>query len=135
MTPPTDLQLVCEAAGMQPLGQRSRALTFQATLRARGAPCCCWKRCPQQQTEVILGLSAVLRLKKGVQVVSSLLAGAAVGSLGGSGLADSFGRRTTLLLDALPMAAGAVLSATASGLQVQPNRSCTRVCVDFGFRV
>ena len=35
------------------------------------------------------------------QVVSSLLAGAAVGSLGGSGLADSFGRRTTLLLDAV----------------------------------
>ena len=54
------------------------------------------------------------------QVVSSLLAGAAVGSLGGSGLADTFGRRTTLLLDALPMAAGAVLSATASGLQVRP---------------
>jgi len=44
-------------------------------------------------------------------VVSSLLAGAAVGSLGGSGLADSFGRRTTLLL-------GALLSATATGLQV-----------------
>ncbi|KAK9825443.1 hypothetical protein WJX81_000012 [Elliptochloris bilobata] len=50
-------------------------------------------------------------------VVSSLLAGAAVGSLGGSGLADTFGRRTTLLLDALPMAAGALLSATATGLQ------------------
>jgi len=52
------------------------------------------------------------------QVVSSLLAGAAVGSLGGSGLADSFGRRTTLLLDAVPMAVGALLSATATGLQV-----------------
>jgi hypothetical protein len=54
------------------------------------------------------------------QVVSSLLAGAAVGSLGGSGLADSFGRRTTLLLDAVPMAVGALLSATATGLQVGP---------------
>ena len=50
------------------------------------------------------------------QVVSSLLAGAAVGSLSGSGLADSLGRKTTLLLDAAPLLAGALLSATASTL-------------------
>jgi MFS family permease len=49
-------------------------------------------------------------------VVSSLLAGAAVGSLSGSGLADSLGRKTTLLLDAAPLLAGALLSATASSL-------------------
>jgi MFS family permease len=51
-----------------------------------------------------------------LQVVSSLLAGAAVGSLGGSGLADSLGRKTTLLLDAAPLLAGAVLAATAGSL-------------------
>lgn len=71
------------------------------------------------------------------QVVSSLLAGAAVGSLGGSGLADTFGRRTTLLLDAVPMAAGAVLSATASGLQVRlelPMRESSRLLRGWGLR-
>lgn len=51
-----------------------------------------------------------------LQVVSSLLAGAAVGSLGGSGLADSLGRKTTLLLDAIPLLGGALLAATASSL-------------------
>lgn len=50
------------------------------------------------------------------QVVSSLLAGAAVGSLCGSGLADSLGRKTTLLLDAIPLLVGALLAATASSL-------------------
>ena len=52
-----------------------------------------------------------------MQVVSSLLAGAAVGSLSGSGLADSLGRRASLLLDALPLLAGAALSATATSLR------------------
>lgn len=47
------------------------------------------------------------------QVVSSTLAGAAVGSLGGSGLADSLGRRTSFFLDAAPLLAGALLCATA----------------------
>lgn len=50
------------------------------------------------------------------QVVSSLLAGAAAGSLAGSGLADSLGRRKAFLLDALPMLAGPLLSAVATGL-------------------
>lgn len=49
-------------------------------------------------------------------MVSSLLAGAAAGSLGGSGLADSLGRRKAFLLDAVPLLAGALLSATATGL-------------------
>lgn len=51
-----------------------------------------------------------------LQVVSSLLAGAAVGSLAGSGLADSLGRRRAFLLDAIPMLAGPLISATATGL-------------------
>ena len=50
------------------------------------------------------------------QVVSSLLAGAAVGSLAGSGLADSLGRKTALLLDAVPLLVGALVSATANSL-------------------
>lgn len=49
-----------------------------------------------------------------VQVVSSCLAGAAVGSLSGSGLADSLGRRKALLLAALPMILGSLLCATAT---------------------
>lgn len=51
-----------------------------------------------------------------VQVVSSCLAGAAVGSLTGSGLADSLGRRKALILSALPMIIGCLLSATAHSL-------------------
>lgn len=51
-----------------------------------------------------------------MQVVSSLLAGAAGGSLAGSGLADSLGRKTALLLDAVPLLIGALISATASSL-------------------
>ncbi|KAL4437118.1 hypothetical protein ABPG75_004257 [Micractinium tetrahymenae] len=58
------------------------------------------------------GGSAVLQ----GMVVSSLLAGAAVGSLAGSGLADSLGRRRAFLLDALPMLAGPLISAGATGL-------------------
>ena len=51
-----------------------------------------------------------------LQVVSSCLAGAAVGSLTGSGLADSFGRRKALILAAAPIFIGCLLSATASNL-------------------
>ena len=51
-----------------------------------------------------------------MQVVSSLLAGAAAGSLAGSALADSLGRKTALLLDAVPLLVGALISATASSL-------------------
>lgn len=50
--------------------------------------------------------------------MSSLLAGAAVGSLGGSGLADSLGRRKAFLLDAIPLAVGAAVSALAGSLSV-----------------
>lgn len=49
-------------------------------------------------------------------VVSSSLAGAAVGSLGGAGLADSLGRRKAFLLDSIPLLAGALLCASATGL-------------------
>lgn len=45
------------------------------------------------------------------QVVSSTLAGAALGSLSGGALADSYGRRATFLMCAVPMVAGPLLSA------------------------
>lgn len=50
------------------------------------------------------------------QVVSSTLAGAAVGSLTGSSLADNLGRRKAFLLDTIPLALGPLLSATATSL-------------------
>lgn len=49
-------------------------------------------------------------------VVSTLLAGAACGSLGGSGIADSLGRRKAFLLTTLPLLVGPVLSAGATNL-------------------
>ncbi|KAI7836406.1 hypothetical protein COHA_009737 [Chlorella ohadii] len=49
-------------------------------------------------------------------VVSSVLAGAAVGSVAGSGLADSLGRKKAFLLDSIPMLAGALVCASAQGL-------------------
>lgn len=49
-------------------------------------------------------------------VVSSVLAGAAVGSLAGSSLADSLGRRRAFMLDAIPMLAGPLISAAATSL-------------------
>lgn len=42
-------------------------------------------------------------------VVSSLLAGAAIGSFTGGSLADKFGRTRTLILDAIPLTLGASL--------------------------
>jgi len=47
-------------------------------------------------------------------VVSTCLAGAAVGSLTGAKLAQRFGRKGTLLLDVIPLFLGAFLCATAS---------------------
>lgn len=49
-------------------------------------------------------------------IVSSSLAGAALGSLGGAGLADNVGRRKAFLIDAVPLLAGALLCASATGL-------------------
>ena len=51
-----------------------------------------------------------------LQVVSSLLAGAAIGSLSGSTLADRLGRKNAFLANAAPLLLGALLSATASSL-------------------
>lgn len=51
-------------------------------------------------------------------VVSSTLAGAALGSLTGGSLAESFGRRVSFMLCALPMLAGPLLSAAATTLNV-----------------
>jgi MFS family permease len=47
-------------------------------------------------------------------VVSSCLAGAAAGSLGGSGLADSIGRKKAFLVDCVPLFVGAIVCALAS---------------------
>ncbi|CAK8533208.1 unnamed protein product [Lathyrus sativus] len=50
-------------------------------------------------------------------IVSSLLAGATVGSFTGGTLADKFGRTRTFQLDAIPLAIGAYLCATAQSVQ------------------
>lgn len=51
-------------------------------------------------------------------VVSSTLAGAALGSLTGGGFADALGRRASFMLCALPMLVGPLLSATANSLNM-----------------
>lgn len=51
-------------------------------------------------------------------VVSILLAGATVGSFTGGSLADQFGRTRTFQLDAIPLAIGAYLCATAQSVQI-----------------
>jgi len=50
-------------------------------------------------------------------VVSTLLAGATVGSFTGGALADKFGRTRTFQLDAIPLTIGAFLCATAQSVQ------------------
>lgn len=50
-------------------------------------------------------------------VVSTLLAGATVGSFTGGALADKFGRTKTFILDAIPLAVGAFLCTTAQNVQ------------------
>ncbi|KAI9396231.1 hypothetical protein POPTR_004G097800v4 [Populus trichocarpa] len=50
-------------------------------------------------------------------IVSTLLAGATVGSFTGGTLADKFGRTRTFQLDAIPLTIGALLCATAQSVQ------------------
>ncbi|KAL3618961.1 hypothetical protein CASFOL_037189 [Castilleja foliolosa] len=50
-------------------------------------------------------------------VVSTLLAGATVGSFTGGSLADKFGRTKTFLLDSIPLAVGAFLCATSQSIE------------------
>ncbi|XP_030525090.1 plastidic glucose transporter 4 [Rhodamnia argentea] len=50
-------------------------------------------------------------------IVSTLLAGATVGSFTGGALADKFGRTKTFQLDAIPLVIGAFLCATAQSVQ------------------
>ncbi|KAL4568884.1 hypothetical protein LXL04_024501 [Taraxacum kok-saghyz] len=50
-------------------------------------------------------------------VVSTLLAGATVGSFTGGSLADHFGRRKTFILDAIPLTIGSILCATAMNVE------------------
>ncbi len=63
-------------------------------------------------------------------VVSSTLAGAAIGSLTGGGLADALGRRKAFLLTSLPLLAGPLLCATAADFNqvtlVRPGSTSTR---------
>lgn len=62
-----------------------------------------------------------LHLHVRAQVVSTTLAGAAVGSLTGGGLADALGRRKAFIVAALPMLAGPALCAYAQvGVAPQP---------------
>lgn len=51
-----------------------------------------------------------------LQVVSTCLAGAAIGSTIGAGLAEKYGRKGTLMLDVIPLLAGALIGASASSL-------------------
>ncbi|KAB2611879.1 plastidic glucose transporter 4-like [Pyrus ussuriensis x Pyrus communis] len=51
-------------------------------------------------------------------VVSTLLAGATVGSFTGGSLADKFGRTKTFQINAIPLAVGAFLCATAQSVQM-----------------
>ncbi|KAL7141683.1 hypothetical protein ABFS83_08G070400 [Erythranthe nasuta] len=51
-------------------------------------------------------------------VVSTLLAGATVGSFTGGSLADKFGRTKTFMLDAIPLTVGAFLCATAKSIEI-----------------
>ncbi|CAN1758158.1 Plastidic glucose transporter 4, partial [Linum perenne] len=50
-------------------------------------------------------------------IVSTLLAGATVGTFTGGALADKFGRTRTFQLDAIPLTIGAILCATAQTVQ------------------
>ncbi|CAL1390680.1 unnamed protein product [Linum trigynum] len=50
-------------------------------------------------------------------IVSTLLAGATVGTFTGGALADKFGRTKTFQLDAIPLTIGAILCATAQSVQ------------------
>ncbi|KAI4320325.1 hypothetical protein MLD38_033821 [Melastoma candidum] len=50
-------------------------------------------------------------------IVSTLLAGATIGSFTGGSLADQFGRTRTFQLDAIPLTIGALLCATAQSVQ------------------
>ncbi|XP_009610797.1 plastidic glucose transporter 4 [Nicotiana tabacum] len=50
-------------------------------------------------------------------IVSTVLAGATVGSFTGGALADKFGRTKTFVLDAIPLAVGAFLCTTAQSVQ------------------
>ncbi|XP_055804047.1 plastidic glucose transporter 4 [Solanum dulcamara] len=50
-------------------------------------------------------------------IVSTVLAGAFVGSFTGGALADKFGRTKTFILDAVPLAVGAFLCTTAQSVQ------------------
>lgn len=69
---------------------------------------------PLQAIAMDLGFAGDAALEGAV--VSSLLAGAAIGSLGGSGLADSLGRKRALLFDSVPTLAGCLLCAWATSL-------------------
>ena len=64
-----------------------------------------------------------------MQIVSSTLAGAALGSLSGGSLSDNLGRRMGLIIAAVPMLIGPLLSAQAQvGLVHRPQSAFKRSC-------
>lgn len=67
---------------------------------------------PLEQIALDLGFAGNTALQGAV--VSTTLAGAALGSMSGGGLADSFGRRKAFLLTCLPLMAGPLICAWAS---------------------
>ncbi|KAG1679661.1 hypothetical protein FOA52_006178 [Chlamydomonas sp. UWO 241] len=70
---------------------------------------------PLEQIALELGIQD--NVAKCGAIVSSTLAGAALGSLSGGGVSDSLGRRNGLLLACVPMLMGPLLSATATSFE------------------
>eukprot|EP00201_Polytomella_parva_P016169 CAMPEP_0175050930 /NCGR_PEP_ID=MMETSP0052_2-20121109/7518_1 /TAXON_ID=51329 ORGANISM="Polytomella parva, Strain SAG 63-3" /NCGR_SAMPLE_ID=MMETSP0052_2 /ASSEMBLY_ACC=CAM_ASM_000194 /LENGTH=628 /DNA_ID=CAMNT_0016315159 /DNA_START=128 /DNA_END=2014 /DNA_ORIENTATION=- len=71
---------------------------------------------PLEQISRDIGIAGDKNLQG--MIVSSTLLGAALGSLGGGGLSDGLGRRTSFLLASVPMLAGPLLSSVATDLNV-----------------
>lgn len=114
----------------------SKELGFYANTGLRGAvsTCPCTRACrttaPKyahlsagpihfcDSTTPVLGQpsqnSALLTAFCLLQMVSTVLAGATIGSTSGSGLADGLGRRKSFLLAAVPLVLGSILCATAA---------------------
>ncbi|CAN1198968.1 Plastidic glucose transporter 4 [Linum perenne] len=84
---------------------------------SKHAPLCCFR--------VVNGTLEYLAKDLGIAentvlqgwIVSTLLAGATLGTFTGGALADKFGRTKTFQLDAIPLTIGAILCATAQNVQ------------------
>ncbi len=113
-------------AGSRSLHLRSLALQLHALRYGSRTPADWLRRAALgYHLGVVNGALAPLSAELGISssatqgaVVSSVLASACVGSLGGGPLADALGRRDALRLAALPLAAGALACAAAQGAGV-----------------